>query len=211
MSVMATIGAVAGKLSAAAGEAAMGVNSTIQQLAVSNPLSTQASSQEALLSRSLDLKTGKLSPDELLNSQGIVQEIPTRNECLEGDVHPITGVPFERNTVFDACGNEVTGVFPKFDSIFDAKLPDNLLQASDSEQFDECNKQLSEAIEKDPDLAKRFSSEQLEQIRNGDTPDGFTWHHHEEMGRMQLVDSDIHAHTGHTGGKSIWGGGTVNR
>ena len=208
MSLMAGLGAAAGeKMIAAAGEAV--VNPAVQQIAIADQISTL--SQQALRPSCLDLQTGKLSPDEVLNSQNIVQEIPTRNECLEGDVHPITGVPFERNTVFDGCGNEVTGVFPKFDSTFDSQLPDDLLQASDSEQFAEFNQQLGEAIENDPDLANKFSDEQIEQIKNGDTPDGLTWHHHEEIGKMQLVDSDIHAHTGHTGGKSIWGGGTDNR
>ena len=42
------------------------------------------------------------------------------------------------------------------------------------EQFAECNNQLKEAVEKDPELAKKFTPEQLEQIRNGDTPDGYT-------------------------------------
>ncbi|MFZ5553759.1 MAG: HNH endonuclease, partial [Bacteroidota bacterium] len=37
------------------------------------------------------------------------------------------------------------------------------------------------------------------------TPKGYTWHHHQETGRMQLVDSEIHSQTGHTGGYSMWG------
>ena len=37
------------------------------------------------------------------------------------------------------------------------------------------------------------------------TPKGFTWHHHQTTGRMQLVNSKIHSQTGHTGGFSIWG------
>ena len=137
--------------------------------------------------------------------------IHTRNESLEGDRHPITGVPFKRKTVEDSNGNEVTGVFPEFESFFDMYLPDELLQASDREQFSECNNQLKQAIEKNPELASKFTPEQLEQIQNGETPDGFTWHHNEEKGKMQLVDSDIHAQTGHTGGKSIWGNGDENR
>lgn len=36
------------------------------------------------------------------------------------------------------------------------------------------------------------------------TPEGYTWHHHQETGRMQLVESDIHRQTGHTGGFSLW-------
>lgn len=163
------------------------------------------------------LKEGKYDPDKKVekkdtgNDEKISYEIHTRNESLEGDRHPITGVPFERKTVEDSDGNEVTGVFPEFDSDFDAQLPEDLYEASDKEQFAECNRQLKEAVEKDPELAKKFSSEQLEQIKNFDTPDGYTWHHNEEKGKMQLADSDIHAKTGHTGGKTIWGGGNENR
>lgn len=153
----------------------------------------------------------KVEKKDTGNDEKISYEIHTRNESLEGDRHPITGVPFERKTVEDSDGNEVTGVFPEFDSDFDAQLPEDLYEASDKEQFAECNKQLKEAVEKDPELAKRFTPEQLEQIKNGDTPDGYTWHHNEEKGKMQLVDSDIHAKTGHTGGKTIWGGGNENR
>jgi len=32
------------------------------------------------------------------------------------------------------------------------------------------------------------------------TPEGYTWHHHQTSGRMQLVESNIHSKTGHTGG-----------
>lgn len=156
-------------------------------------------------------QTGETEEKDSSNTEKISYEIHTRNESLEGDKHPITGVSFERKTVEDADGNEVTGVFPVFDSEYDAQLPENLYKASDKEQFKECNKQLKEAVEKDPELAKKFTPEQLEQIKNGDTPDGYTWHHNEERGKMQLVDSDIHAKTGHTGGKTIWGGGNENR
>lgn len=135
----------------------------------------------------------------------------TRNQSLEGDVHPVTGVPFEQKTVIDAEGNKVTGVFPKFESGFDAQLPEDMLKASDKEQFAECNKQLGDAVSKDPATAKKFTGEQCEQIANGDTPDGYTWHHNEERGKMQLVETDVHAQTGHTGGRSIWGGGSEFR
>jgi len=33
---------------------------------------------------------------------------------------------------------------------------------------------------------------------------GYTWHHHQERGRMQLVPTDIHDETGHTGGMKMW-------
>lgn len=36
------------------------------------------------------------------------------------------------------------------------------------------------------------------------TPKNYTWHHHQNKGRMQLVKKKIHLLTGHTGGFSIW-------
>jgi hypothetical protein len=140
-----------------------------------------------------------------------IQRISTRNEHLEGRAHPETDVKFVRKTVEDANGNEVEVVVPEFDSVYDVQLPEELYEASDKKQFDECNAQLKEAIENDPEFADKFTDEQLEQISNGETPDGYTWHHDAEKGKMQLVDSDTHAKTGHTGGKAIWGGGTENR
>lgn len=195
---------------------------------------TQGGNASTLEQAVMDLKTGKILPDEMLKADSVVQNadlgvreaikatptaeagatnpihynLLTRNQALEGDVHPITGVPFEQKTVVDAAGNQATGVFPKFESAFDAKLPEDMLKASDKEQFAECNHQLQEHIGKNPDSTSSFSAEQLDQVRNGDTPDGYTWHHNEELGKMQLVKSDVHGLTGHTGGRSIWGGGS---
>jgi hypothetical protein len=39
----------------------------------------------------------------------------------------------------------------------------------------------------------------------GSSPAGYTWHHHEQTGRMQLIDRDVHAAFSHKGGFSIWG------
>lgn len=139
----------------------------------------------------------------------------TRNENLEGEVHPITGVPFERMVVQRPDGEHIEGVFPKFDSMFDANIPENLYKESDKAQFQECNKQLLEAINTTPELKEKFSSEQIEQIKEGvyegTAPDGYVWHHDVESGKLQLVDAEIHAKTGHTGGRYLWGGGTENR
>lgn len=139
------------------------------------------------------------------------QRIKIINEWLEGKSHPDTGVPYVRKTVEDADGNEVNGVFPEFESFFDLQLPEYLLQSSDREQFAECNRQLKDALQADPDFIADLSSVQREQIINCETPDGYTWHHNEEKGKMQLVDSDVHALTRHTGGRAIWGGGKENR
>jgi hypothetical protein len=151
----------------------------------------------------------KLNYDSVYKEKAI-EGIQTRNGYLEGEKHPETGVPFERKEVETTEGKK-EGVFPQFNSVFDVKLPEDLEQATDREQFKHCNEQLKEELEKSSEIKKEFTSEQLEQIEENETPDGYTWHHSEETGKMQLVDSETHAKTGHTGGKSIWGGGSENR
>lgn len=132
----------------------------------------------------------------------------TDREDLEGK-NSENGVPYERKTV-EINGIKVEGVFPVFSSEFDVQLPADLLKASNPKQFSECNRQLKEAVEKKPELAKEFADEQLEDIENGDTPEGYTWHHNEETGKMQLVKTEDHDRTqggaAHTGGKALWGG-----
>lgn len=138
------------------------------------------------------------------------EKISTRNEKIEGENHPETGVSFERKIIETAEG-EKEGVFPVFDSEFTTELPEELLEATDNKQFNYCNEQLKDTVENDLELESKFDDEQLEQIENEDTPDGYTWHHNEETGKMELVDSETHAKTGHTGGKAVWGGGSSNR
>lgn len=146
--------------------------------------------------------------------EGIRQEIiriETINDHLEGTVHPETGVPFEVKVIELPDGTIIEGVFPQFDSVFDVQLPENMYLDTDYQQFSYANEQLKEAIQQNPELAKQFNDLQLEQIKAGETPDGFTWHHSEEVGKLQLVDERIHALTGHAGGRTIWGGGSLYR
>ena len=142
-----------------------------------------------------------------------VKNIETRNSHLEGKPHPETGVPYERKIVENADGNKVNGVFPDFNVYrqFEVTLPENLLKETDKNQAEFCNKKLKEAYDKGTINVDNFSKRQLEQIKDGEKPQGFTWHHNEEKGRMELVKADIHQATGHTGGKSIWGGGKEAR
>lgn len=133
-----------------------------------------------------------------------------RNEELAGSQHPETGVPFVQKQV-EVEGRTYEVVAPEFQSEYDAQLPKDMYESTDRKQFKECNSQLSRAAADDPALRSRFSDEALEQIENGDTPDGYTWHHDVEEGKMQLVDTGTHQQTGHTGGRSLWGGGTENR
>lgn len=137
--------------------------------------------------------------------------IKTINDSLVGQNHPETGVPYVEKEVVTDTGEKVKGVFPQFDSKIDVQLPEDMEQTPDRTQFAECNKQLAERVAKDPELRAQFTEDQLADIEDGYTPEGYTWHHNEEKGKMQLVDSDIHSQTRHTGGRNIWGGGTENR
>lgn len=132
----------------------------------------------------------------------------TDREDLEGKTSE-NGVPYERKMV-EINEMTVEGVFPVFNSVFDAQLPEGLLKASNPKQFNECNRQLKEGIINDAGLEKGFTEDQLEDIENGDTPEGYTWHHNEEVGKMQLVKTEDHDRTqggaAHTGGKALWGG-----
>ena len=139
------------------------------------------------------------------------RRIKTINDDLAGQLHPETKVAYVEKTVTTDTGERVVGTFPEFDSKFDVQLPENLEKASDREQFAECNRQLKEKCENDPRFKSQFNSIQLEDINSGRTPCGYTWHHNEEKGKMQLVDFITHWNTRHTGGKAIWGGGIENR
>lgn len=155
-------------------------------------------------------ETGK-QPEGNQENTDSPKRIKTINDGLAGQNHPETGVPYVEKEVTKDTGEKVIGVFPQFDSKFDVQLPEGLEKATDREQFNECNKQLKERCESDPNIRSQFNERQLDDINNGRTPYGYTWHHNEETGKMQLVDYETHEKTRHTGGKAIWGGGTENR
>lgn len=73
---------------------------------------------------------------------------------------------------------------------------------------------MKKAVLKNGNLRSKFTKEQLEAILE-ESPriPGLTWHHHQQKGLLQLVDSEIHARNQnpHTGGRSIWGGGKEAR
>lgn len=118
-------------------------------------------------------------------------------------------------------GIEYRDGYPDFSPVskFNTKLEPEDYQKSDRDQFASCNQNLQEAIFsdigtgeiKDPELASHFSSDQLDDIRFGETPDGYTWHHDVEDGHMQLVPTDVHQTCRHSGGRALWGGGSDYR
>ncbi|MCR4782556.1 MAG: HNH endonuclease [Lachnospiraceae bacterium] len=140
---------------------------------------------------------------------GIVK-LKTVYNKFENRVLPETDVKYVRKTV-DIKGTKVEGVFPEFKSVFTTHLPDNILMSSDKVQFNHCVKNLQNEIKNNPGLSNHFSSRQLDQIKTGKTPGGYTWHHNEQLGKMELVKTDIHDMAKHTGGRAIWGGGGIHR
>ena len=142
--------------------------------------------------RSLNLDDIKPHPDAIIDPPKAV-----RNSKLAGQNHPVTDIPYNRKS------------YPVFNSKEDVILPDNLRghAVSDTAQFKYATKQLKGAIEKDPQMADIFTPRQLEDIRQ-ENPyiDGLTWHHHEDGIRLQLVDRNIHAKSGHDGGRKNTGG-----
>jgi hypothetical protein len=128
------------------------------------------------------------------------------NENLAGKKHEITDVEYIEK-VMDINGIKMEGVFPEFKSIKDVQLPENHWTASDHDQEKFCNEKLKDYLSDKPESKKEFTEKQLQMIENGHTPRGYTWHHAPEGGRMQLVKTEVHSNTPHTGGKAIWGGG----
>ncbi|QNR97485.1 hemagglutinin repeat-containing protein [Stenotrophomonas sp. 169] len=121
-----------------------------------------------------------------------------KNARLAGKSHPVTGV------VFDSRG------FPIFDDItaFDVKIPpQKFLSASYENQMRLATQELAGAIQAGAVKVAGFTPRQLEQIRSGSKKiEGYTWHHHQESGRMQLVPEIVHQKTGHVGGEAIGSG-----
>lgn len=136
------------------------------------------------------------------------RHIKTINEELAGKTYPGTDIPYRKH-VFRLNGEKVEGVFPVFESKFDTFMRKDLMKASDTEQFKYCTEKLKQRIEMNPEFGKQFTQRQLEQIKAREPRiSGLTWHHNEKPGKMQLVSSTDHEKCRHTGGRSIWGGGS---
>ena len=135
-------------------------------------------------------------------------EILSINRHLEGKEHPETEVRYERKDSAYPDGTKTEVVMPEFDPAYETKLDKNengTYTGSRQKHERMCNDKLRNDVGKDPSLAEKFTQEKMEQIMDRETPDGYTWHHEAEPGKMELVDTKIHAETRHTGGYSIWG------
>lgn len=102
--------------------------------------------------------------------------------------------------------------FAEFETKFETLIDDvHIGSSSHRMHFKAANQRLHEAVRADPRLAKELnlSPGEIEALPTSTTaPSGYTWHHHQDVGRMQLITDGAHQLARpHTGGMSIWGGG----
>jgi RHS repeat-associated protein len=114
------------------------------------------------------------------NCGGLVQGHPSTCACAAG------GLPQVRNGALAGNAHPVTGIpfdmqgFPDFSSVRHPSVPDVRIALSGN---------------RSTDFARANRAAGLDS-----TPTGYTWHHHQDKGLMQLIDRTVHAKTGHTGG-----------
>lgn len=150
-------------------------------------------------------------PDSVIESIMVAEDgtlyLKCRNAELAGEVHEVTGVPYVEKTIV-INGVEITVVVPEFPYVFAIDIPKEFWEAGDRELFKKCTEELRKYLEEHPEMRENFTEQQLQQIENGEPYiKGYTWHHTEVPGKMQLVETKTHALSGHTGGNAIWCGG----
>lgn len=150
-------------------------------------------------------------PDAVIESIMVGEDgtlyLKCRNAELAGETHEVTGVPYVEKTIV-INGVEITVVVPEFPYVFETNIPKEFWEAGDRELFKKCTEELRKYLEEHPEMRENFTEEQLQQIENGEPYiKGYTWHHTEVPGKMQLVETKTHALSGHTGGNAIWCGG----
>jgi RHS repeat-associated protein len=117
-------------------------------------------------------------------------------------------------------GIRAENVYHSFDSF---KVPSDLQYSSDSVQFNRANQSFIKNMNGDPafrrDMLGRYPQLEswMESPKMSKSPAGLTWHHHEDVGVLKLVDRADHAskhgiyHPTGKGGRDIWGGGEPGR
>jgi len=118
------------------------------------------------------------------------------NGCIE-----LKSVPGAR-VDFDKRG------FPIFDSyaVAEARIPWSKANIPDSSaHMRAATRALRTEIKAGRIPRSLFTPKQLKDITSGsERIQGFTWHHHQEIGRMQLIPRAIHEEIDHVGGMSMW-------
>ena len=134
------------------------------------------------------------------------------------------------NNVFQYAPNPIGWIDPfglanrpnngKYKSFTEHTVPANQKYASDSVQFRDANKSFRNQLDTNSSfrnkMYKKYPS--LENWTDmGKRPPDLTWHHHEDVGKLKLVDRMDHRknhslyHPTGKGGRDIWGGGKPGR
>lgn len=98
--------------------------------------------------------------------------------------------------------------FPMFDhvTIYDIRVsPKSWRGRSRKAPQRAATRSLRKAIADGRVSAKQFTPKQLDAIKRGrETIPDYTWHHHQDTGRMQLIPRKYHEMSQHVGGYEIW-------
>lgn len=98
------------------------------------------------------------------------------------------------------------GNYPDFSQhvVVDVRLPPDLWNASDDQQFRWLNNEL---FADGGTQAKSYPWNHNGDVATQTPPHGYTWHHHQQPGRMQLVPFGVHGAVQHSGGRQVWAKG----
>ncbi len=171
-----------------------------------HPPAPAASNTKHLLGTVEAWRKPTLAPDKRIypyrKSRGSTSPIPNLGLNRAGKT-----ISDGKHTIrFDSNG------FPRFNTKFEMLL-DGVHVGTGNRQahIRAANEGLSKAIRKDPGLARELglSVDDVSKLpKSYQAPTGYRWHHHQDVGRMQLVKFEEHRlATPHTGGMAIWGGG----
>jgi hypothetical protein len=102
--------------------------------------------------------------------------------------------------------------FPEFRTKFETILDNSHMGTGKRfAHYRAANQSLFQAIKQKPELARELglSHGMVEELQTSMAPpSGYSWHHHQDVGRMQLISLGDHKLAApHTGGMAIWGGG----
>lgn len=102
--------------------------------------------------------------------------------------------------------------FAEFETQFETMIDDFHIGSGQHRlHFKAANQRLHDTINANPGLARQLGlspDDVMHLPMSKEPPVGYTWHHHQDVGRMQLITRSAHGLAiPHTGGMSIWGGG----
>jgi RHS repeat-associated protein len=117
-------------------------------------------------------------------------------------------------------GERLPNTYHSFDSF---QVPESLRYSSDAVQFNRANQSFINRMTTEPAFRRDMLGRNpqlgdwLKQPNMANSPPELTWHHHEDVGNLRLVDRLDHStnhgtyHPTGKGGRDIWGGGKPGR